>query len=472
MDADSTMPQSQCNITVIVWTGWALLTAALATYVWYYGLPMPFADEFSMVSTATADGDMPLGWYWESHNDHRHTLQRFSYVAAGKLTGFDFRRMALANVVYLSLAAAILQVVAARAAGGARLAHLAIPALLLHLGHQVNLTWAFQMNLTLYALCAVCLLALIVSTPRRLSPAKGALAALCAVLLAMTGTFGVVYLPFAALWLIYAGWLRCRIPDDRATAAGVVLIVLGVALFAVCGAYAYWFPKVEKQLLSPSFSDTLTGAINLATVGLGPVGGSTRWISSPAICGASAVGLYYLFRAWRGRAPKSAAGDDRLAAVGLALFWCAGIALVAAIAIGRAGQGATMQTRYALLSVPLLLCLLLMCLRYVPLPNSRGLGIGLTAVLVVAIGANEKRGLRDGRTRYAWMTEIAVAAQAQTPYAELGRRYAAQLQCPPDQLAKYLEQLYAAQLGPYRDVPDYATADANGRLAPAVGLRR
>jgi len=445
----------------IVWSFWAAMVVGAATYVGLYALPMPFADEWGMVDVATGRNEPTLAWIWAPHNDHRIPLTKILYLALGRATGYDFRLMALTNVALLSVAAAVLLVAARRVSGRSRLFHLVIPALLLHFGHEINLTWSMQICFTMYALLTSILLAIMVASRDRLSVPAALLTTLAALLLSMCGTWGLIYVPPAALWLAWAGWRRIRSePREQPVYkrwAGAIVVLLGVGLLAVCAAYGLNRPAVNAALYSTGLKQTIVAAANLLTTGVGPVGKSLRPASPILLVAALCGGLYFLAQAWRRGTP------ERLPAVGLLLYCLGGVTLCLGIAYGRAGQGATLQTRYGLGLVPLLVGVVFLLARYGRITVPRRLvGPALAALLVIVV-VNDLKGWRDGRNRHAILSQVIVEAREGASYEELGRRYEKSLQCPSEALACWLARLHAAQISPYRDLPQ----DANSAVVAA-----
>lgn len=427
----------------VVWCFWGIMVVAATIYVALYALPLPFADEWTMVGVATGRQKPTLDWFWSLHNVHRMPLPKLAYVALGELTGYDFHTMALANVLFLAAASAILLVGVQRASGGARLFQIIIPALYLHWGHQINLTWAFEVNFTLYAMLSATVLAMIASQRGRLFVPKAVGVSLLTILLSMCGTFGLIYVPLVALWLGWAGAVEWRLAESRWRA--LAFIAIGVLLGCVTLGYAICFPTISSANASSGALQTMDSALKFMTTGVGPIGRALRPVSSLLLCGVAVGALCIL---WQGfvRVPA-----ERTRVVGLALFLGATLALALAIGFGRAGQGedATYQSHYGILAAPAIAALFVAYSLYSQIRISRRLVVSIAIALLIITGVNDRKGLRDAQLRFEAMQDVVYDAQRGATPAELGRRYEKVLHGTPDELAGYFTCLHAARLSPY-----------------------
>lgn len=456
----------------VVWAVWVGMTVGAGIYVGLYGLRMPFADEWQFIDVTTGRAEPTWDWIWSPHNDHRLPLARVVYLALGRSTGYDYRLMAMANVVCLSAAAAVMLRAAQYISGGTRLFHTLIPVSLLHWGHEINLTWSMQICFTLATLLASVLLCVMVSTRERLTLPAALTTALAALLLSMCGGWGLIYLPFAAAWLTWAGLRRAGAATNERT-AGAAIALIGVGLFAACAAYGLNQPRSVPEFYSSSLGQTIGAAMNLLATGWGPIGKSIRPVSPLLITAAIIAGFCFLARAWRRET------IDRVPAVGLLLYFCGGLTLLAAIAYGRAGQGATLQTRYGLGFVPLIISTVFLIARYGRFTFPRRLvGPAIVALAAIVI-VNDLRGMLDGRRRRTAVQQVIDDARTGVTYAELGRRHHKTLHSSPAALAQYLSQLHASRISPYGDFSDRATPDdaavptSDARTADAIDeLRR
>ncbi|MGD9644468.1 MAG: hypothetical protein AB7U73_02080 [Pirellulales bacterium] len=429
----------------LVFVGWALLTAAALWHVAHYALPMPFADQWPLVDLATGRIEPSLGWLFSLHNEHRMPVPKLAYLVVGSLTGYDYARMALMNTAVLSAVAAVCLLTMRRLRGGSSLVDLFAPAALLHFGHETNLTWCFQINFCLASGAAI--LALLVIAMAR-QPLRSSVAAGLAALLAIAagcGTYGLLYVPPIAAWIGLCGaWQAHR--RQTPPRQWLSLIFLSALLTAMFVAYVAAFPHgAHNPLSSPSLWQTLTGAHRITVTSLGPVGRGlkplTNWLMIALIVGA----LYWLAREWRhGQA-------SRMTLIGLACFLAAGLLLTLAIALARAGGGwkDMYQSRFGMLTAPLLIAMLLIWDRLSSSGARRQFAVVCLVLLPALVVANDRKGLRDARRRLGLLQEVMTAAEQGMPPAEISRRWSQPLFCEPADLERYLADLQAQGMIPY-----------------------
>ena len=59
---------------VVVWGGWAALTAASLALIVAFGSNAPYLDGWDMVPTLTGEQPVTLEWLWSQHNEFAHWL--------------------------------------------------------------------------------------------------------------------------------------------------------------------------------------------------------------------------------------------------------------------------------------------------------------------------------------------------------------------------------------------------------------
>lgn len=429
-----------------VFAGWLLLSLAALDHVRRFALQLPFADEWYQIDVVTGRATPSFAWYWSLLSEHRMPVPKLIYMLMGSLTGFHFETMALLNVAVLSAASAVWLVALRRARGSSSLVDLVGPAALLHFGHEINLTWCFQINFVLASVLAVAslLIVALARQPLRLGTALGlsvilAIAAGC-------GTFGLLYVPPLALWIGLCGawqWHRGGVP--RSQSLGILL--LAALLMTMSAAYVAAFPRtLVNPNISPSIWQTLLGATRFTATGLGPIGRGLKPLTAWLMLGLLAGAGCWLAREWRhGR-------TSRMTLIGLALFIAAGLLLALGVSHARAGGGwrDLYQSRYGILAAPLLCGLLLIWERLAPhRAKQRFVAIAVMLMPVLVI-CNDVKGLRDARRRHAVFSDVVEAARQNRPLPEISARWSGPLQCPPAELERYLADLKACGLAPYR----------------------
>ena len=441
---------------LFVLAGWILLSLAALDHVRRFALQVPFADEWHQIDVVTGRATPSLTWYWSLLSEHRMPVPKLIYLVMGNLTDYHFESMALLNVAVLSVASAVWLIAMQRARGSSELVDLMGPAALLHFGHEINLTWCFQINFVLASVLAVAslLIVALARQPLRLGTALGL--SMILVIAAGCGTFGLLYVPPLALWIGLCGaWQWHRGGEPRSQSLG--LLLLAALLVAMVAAYVAAFPRgLGSPLRSPSIWQTLLGATRFNTTGLGPIGRGLKPLTAWLMLGLLAGAGCWLAREWRhGR-------TSRMTLIGLALFIAAGLLLALGVAHARAGGGwrDLYQSRYGILAAPLLCALLLIWERLAPHRiRQRFVAIAVLLMPVLVI-CNDVKGLRDARRRHAVFNDVVAAAQQNRPLPEISARWSGELQCPPAELQRHLADLRARGLSPYRfaQISDQRTA--------------
>lgn len=432
--------------SLFVFAGWLLLSLAALDHVRRFALQVPFADEWYQIDVVTGRATPSFAWYWSLLSEHRMPVPKLIYLATGNLTNYHFETMALLNAAVLSAASAVWLMALRRARGSSALVDLLVPSALLHFGHEINLTWCFQINFVLASVLAVAslLIVALARQPLRLGTAVG-LSAILAVA-AGCGTFGLLYVPPLAVWIGLCGawqWHRHNVPKSQSLG----LLVMACLLLAMSAAYVAAFPRsLVNPNVSPSIWQTLLGATRFNATGLGPIGRGLKPLTAWLVLGLLAGAGCWLAREWRhGR-------TSRMTLIGLALFISAGLLLALGVAHARAGGGwrDLYQSRYGILAAPLLGALFLIWERLAPhLIRQRFVAIAVLLMPVLVI-CNDVKGLRDARRRHAVFNDVVQAAQRNRPLPEISQRWSGALQCPPAELERYLADLKARGLSPYR----------------------
>jgi hypothetical protein len=450
--------------SLIVFAGWLLLSLLALDHVHRFALQVPFADEWYQIDVVTGRAEPSFAWYWSLLSEHRMPVPKLIYMLMGGLTDFQFETMALLNVVVLSAASAVWLITLRRARGSSSLVDLAGPAALLHFGHEINLTWCFQINFVLASVLAVAALLIVALArqPLRLGTAIGLSVILT--IAAGCGTFGLLYVPPLALWIGLCGawqWHRGGVPRSQSLG----LLFVATLLMAMAAAYVAAFPRaLPNPNISPSIWQTLVGATRFNTTGLGPIGRGLKPLTAWLMLGLLAGAGCWLAREWRhGR-------TSRMTLIGFALFISAGLLLALGVSHARAGGGwrDLYQSRYGILAVPLLCGLILIWERLAP-HRAKQRFVAIAVVLIpVLVVCNDVKGLRDARRRHAVFCDVVEAAQQNRPLTEISARWSGSLQCTPAELERYLADLRARGLSPYRTAQSAAHQTAERPTSATV----
>ena len=112
---------------ILVWAVWVTGTVALFLYVRHYMRNIPYMDDFAMVPVITGHESISLRWAWRQHNEHRVLVPRLILASLFRWVAPDFRVGMYLNASLLSLAAAMMIVLAHRIRGHQRLTDAVLP---------------------------------------------------------------------------------------------------------------------------------------------------------------------------------------------------------------------------------------------------------------------------------------------------------------------------------------------------------
>jgi hypothetical protein len=300
--------------------------AALAAYtVARTALRFPSSDDFDL-----AVGKWPpaAAWLWAQHNEHRIALPKLLLAACARHG--DFRVGVWLSWALLVGACAWL---VARIDRGLAVAVL-VPAVLLC---PANNVWHWDVELQFAASAALAVVGFTSAVAAR-DARDAAVVAVASLLLPLTGGNGLV-LSGAAVVAALA------LASDRALprAARALLVGGAVATVAVGAAYfhGYQAPPAHEALHAASPGQLAAVVAHLLVAPLGGVAARLVIVAAPVVVAALAAAAVAI---WRG--PRRAV---------VASFFAGGLALVAAIAAGRAGRGwpPGLEAHYASLVAPL-----------------------------------------------------------------------------------------------------------------------
>ncbi len=421
---------------------WAAMTASTLVYVVRHGLTSPWADEMRWVPIITGAEPLSAKWVFKIENQHFLPLVKLAYMGLGRATGFDFRAAAFLNAVLLAAAAGAMILAVAPARGRASVLDILIPVVLLHWGHYLNLIWGFQLCYVLATALGCLLLALVSLDRPQLSVGRAGLASVCTIAAALCGGPGIFYPLAMAAWLAYAGIRRWR---DHRPAAIMILILAALSLLPL----GLWLPTLFEVHGAAAASGhglrvTLLGTLQFLSMSLGKFGGETYPFSGLAVVVLVALAGGALGRAWR-REPQ-----QRLRTAGLGLFLCSALATALGIGLTRGSIGC-LQNRYILLGSPLILCMYLIGAYYGPGIRPRAVRWACAAALIGLAILYDAKGLNltPGLERNVRRLEDSV--REGLPVKAIAARYYDDMQDPPaEALARDLELMRVARVGPYR----------------------
>jgi hypothetical protein len=461
-----TWPRSQASLApapddherLFVYASWAALTAALVAFVLRYGSDVPWMDDWELVPVLSGARPVTAAWLWIQQNEHRFPVTRALLVAAGAVTGGDFRAGMLASVVLLSAAALAAIRAAARLRGRASYTDALFPLLLLHPGHGHNVLGHIQLFFVSAWALVIAVVLLVAGDRCTRSTRSAAGLAACLWLLPLHSAAGALFAPWPAVWALHAGRQARRWEQRRR--AGAVLMAGGAGALVLAGVYFIGLVRPHTHPPSPSLAASAIAAGQVVGVSLGPFGEQAwPWAT---------VGVGLLAAATVFRLALTARTDpgERTRALGLLVVACTVAGILAGTGVARAGFGprAGFQARYALMGAPLLVAASFTWTLYGG--AGRLVNTLLFTVASVAFSVNVQHGLAYGRTRKADADALTADVRDGVPPMLVARRHSARFYPAPQIMARRLRMLHAAGQGPYRGLPRPAARPPCQRWEP------
>jgi len=196
---------------------YAASVALLLSFVAGHVSRVPYFDEYANLAYLFGAPGKSVSAFWWQHNEHRIPLPRLVYIAAVRLSGFDFRAPVYVNAMLLCAAAAFLLRAVRRVRGRFSIADAFIPLTVLGLGGWENLVWGFQLQFVISTVLVLAFIGLVVEPGFAASRARIIGASLICVLLPMCGANGVALVPALSTYLLFIAASNLR---ERNVSAG------------------------------------------------------------------------------------------------------------------------------------------------------------------------------------------------------------------------------------------------------------
>jgi hypothetical protein len=445
MTAKITMP------SIAAWGIWLFMGAATLWLVLRYGRDIPVAEDWFLVRPLTNNEPDLLGWAWVQVNEHRVALTKLIYLAVLELGGGDFRAGMFFNVAVLTGVAAALMFAARRLRGYTRISDAFFPIALLHLGHWNNIAWGWQLQFTVSVSLTLGLVMAIVLSPT-VKPLQAAVILGCFLTLPFTGANGLLTVLVLTPWAVFAGVRQFRaVPRTSLRTAGALLITAAIAVVPLLMLYFWGYTRQGSYVPNPGARKTIETTLRLVAYAWGPAvwyGWSAGTIGALIVNAATAAVLGVAW--WR------VDRTERARLVGVASAFCASLAVVAALAWGRAGWVPAFgyPARYVLLVTPTLVIAYLVWELYAPRRPSAAVCLILFITMAALVPANARAGY-EGFGRWYVQNSAAVerdVAQGATAEQIAARHHAFLLHWDQDGLLEYLRILRDARLTVFRNV--------------------
>jgi hypothetical protein len=423
-------------------------------FVFTYASYVPYMDDWEWVPAVTGNQPVDLPWLWAQVNDHRLPLAKLLLVGLYTLADGDFRVGLYANVVCLAVLSLLMIWVAGSLRGRTSYLDVIFPLALLNIDQEI-IFLGLGVNTVPAMVLAGFMLLVIVRRGTRMTLGTVVLAGGCVLLLALIGTIGLALVPALALWLGYVGAVCWRSVQPGGKRNGLVAWGFAAAGLVLVPLYFVDFTPYDQAPPSPGVWAALRTTLEYLSMSVGQAGHLGPSPASPPLVGIGVfalclVSLAPLVRAWRTQPP------ERPRVLGLLSFLLAMGSLAFGIGLARSGGGlgAGYAPRYVLLATPVVYCLYLVWETY---GASRLVPLGLLAGLCALFPLNVRETLQRGRIHGRRMDDVERAIEAREPPAHLATVHGGFLydQVPADRIARYLDMLRRARIGPFRDLPEY-----------------
>lgn len=421
--------------SLVPWIVWALMSVALAWFVFAHASRFPFADDVDLFAPQYYGLEVDGEWLWSPHNDHRLPLVRLCELGALELGGDDFRAPLVLHVASLSLLSAALILVARRLRGRPSVADAFFPLLWMSWGNAENLLWSHQLQMTFTSALAVC--AAMALTWAKVGRGALALAGLCSFALPLCGGGGVAQAPVLAVLLAWTGLERAR--TDRVAAR--IALVGALATLALCAWYFVDLGRSPANVQPSSASELAWGCVGFASM----TTGALPWRGWELVGGAVlALAIFTLARElrWLRSDPVRRA---------LTFVLLAQLALVVALASSRSDPQSHLRAiRYVSLLYPLPTAAFLLWAR-TPL-RVRVMEYALCAAMLAALWASWPAAIALGRERRSYDQRILSAVREGLSSADIARDVRDFFPGETRRYTRALATMRKFRMGPFRDV--------------------
>jgi hypothetical protein len=435
-----------------VWGTWTVLLLAALALVCVFATNVPFGEDWALAPFLAKRQSITLQFLWSLDNEHRIPLPWLIVITLARLSRGQFWLENLVCVLLLGGLAAGFIRVARQVRGRTSHADAFFPLVLLQLGQGEIFVYRMMINHVLSTALIGGLLALIVTQREGLTLGKGLLAGALVLCLPLCGANGLPTVLATAGWLGYAAlraW-QTQTPGGKRIAWLSLSVAAGGLLLVVLYLIGYQSPPHHPRPLSLT-AVLQTGSQALAVNILPWKPG--QWIGVQLLI----PGLLLLTVALLVRTAIRLA-PERWRALGLLLFLGAMTVVVLAIGWGRSGlgPGAGSASRYAVVTVPVLLGIYLAWVLYGPAFASGFIPTGLMVLLLLTSSQQYQSGRGTASLCFKQNRSFLQELRAGAPAAFLALRYAGGY-CPPalvEHIRRQLPLLHEARVGLFRNLAD------------------
>jgi hypothetical protein len=355
---DSVGPIAKWSTALFLAVTWLSCSAATLWFAAQTSAAVPKFDEWPlMVPALCGRAVMDAGWFWGQLNEHRVPLPRLAYLLAFYASGGDFRSGAFLTVGLLSAVSLAAMIVMGRMRGRSYPWDAFFPLMLLHWGqaHTFLLGVLLNFGLTMAFFYASLFIAL--GADREIAPGRALLLTLCLAGMIGSGLTGLILAVPMIVWMVAQGIRSLRGSAGNRT-AGVKLLLLGISLavFIVFYFRGWQRPQIPAAAHGPGGPAALVKNVGtLVAMSLGWLG-KVNWVAAAVLI--LAIGLAVAYVSWRRF--RSGTDDQRFHSQVIMVFGSSVVLIIGSLAWGRSfmgSEGLWATTRYATLSIPLLVIL-------------------------------------------------------------------------------------------------------------------
>jgi hypothetical protein len=441
-----------------VWALWELLFVLALTCVYQYGSRVPLMEDWFCIDFITGKKKLTLDALWaQGWSDHRSPLPVLLTILDLKLFGPNMFPLLYLQLILCGVLAAGLIWAAMHVRGRTDYADAFFPVLLLHFGHAEIFLWAGTLAYVLTTFFAGWFLIIQVVTRWRPGPLAALASGTCLVFLPLCYGGGCAYTPFLALSLGYSGYQLLHSSPRGARTPGGLCLFFALLAFLLLAVYLHGYKPATFDMTDETVSRPLTPAavarttLQFMTVGFGPAVRPPAFPLSGLIAASLLlVGIGHLATSLL---PRGSA--ERECALGLAFYLMACLAILLAAGYSRAtwGDGLLFESRYAIASLPTLLCLYFVWEFCGPAALKAPGRILLFSVALSMLSLNFSIGLNEFASRSEAHVKFERAVRGGLSIPEIVNRYSYIICWSDSQLEYCLKYLRDAQIGEYRNLP-------------------
>ncbi|MBV8487921.1 MAG: hypothetical protein JO161_06545 [Planctomycetaceae bacterium] len=376
---------------ILVWAIWIAFTLVLFLHVQHYARNIPYMDDWAMVPVITGHEPITLKWAWAQHNEHRMLVPKLILAFLFRWVAPDFRTGMYFNAGLLSLAAALMIVLAYRLRGYQKLTDAVFPLSILSLAQSEVLLLNYALPLVLSSWLAFALIHALGRASDQPPFITVIPIGIALVMLPLCGGSGLVMLPPLMLWLagyLFWGWWSGREPSGWTRAFGLSSLM---ACSVIITLYLIDYVRPVHHPVAPSLAAIARGTLEFLSLSIHPDFGG-YWKAAALIVAAMLAMALVRLAMVAIKLPHERPRAFGLAAVILSMM---GVAVSVGVSRCGFGPGAGLASRYVTLAAPLLSVLYITWLIYSPGWRQRV----LHACLLMAVSLSVPYSVEGARLR-------------------------------------------------------------------------